>query len=583
MAAHGSVRDRHRATLLAALLVSAGAAACSGVIGDPIAGREGAADGTDAVPTGSGPARDPGAPAVPPGKGPTSDPNCAKIHPGASPMRRLTNEELDYALLDLFEDDTHPGQAFPADGEANGFDNAAAASTVSQLYVERLQDAAEAAAKRATQLKMATVLGSCDPAKQGEATCTKQLVAGVGRRIFRRPLTADEASTLSKVVDAGKQSDSYATGVRLALTVMLQSPQFLYRLELAPPKDGETVKRVTGAEMASRLSFLLWSSIPDAELDAAVDAGKLETAEQIAAQATRMMKDEKSRRTVARFYGQWLELARLGSLAKDPMLYPAYDDALKTSMQEETRRFVEHVFFDGDHRFETMLTAPYSFVDAPLAKLYGVTAPATPFAKTALDPARRSGLLTHGSLLASHAKYDVSSPVQRGKFVRERLLCEVLPPPPPGVEATPPKVGPDATTRERFEQHDKDPACAGCHVRMDPIGFGFEHFDAIGAWRDTEKGKPIDATAKVIGGGDAEGSFGTIAELGARLAKSETVQRCVSVQWFRYASGRGEGDEDACSLALTQQRFTATKGDLVELVIGLTQTDAFLYRTVEAP
>jgi hypothetical protein len=233
--------------------------------------------------------------------------------------------------------------------------------------------------------------------------------------------------------------------------------------------------------------------------------------------------------------------------------------------------------FDGAGDLDTMLTADYSFVDAGLAELYGVTGvDGDELVRVDLDPTQRAGLLTQASLLALTGKPDQSSPVQRGKFVRERLLCESLPEPPPGVDTTPPTVDPDATTRERFDQHSSDPTCAACHVLIDPIGFGFEHYDGIGRFRAMDGGSPVDASGEIVGMDD--GTFEGAIELSELLAGSEQVRTCFVKTWFTYAHGRAPVEDDECTTDELAIVFDDEEHDVRSLLVALTRTEAFLYR-----
>ncbi|RYE86511.1 MAG: DUF1592 domain-containing protein, partial [Myxococcales bacterium] len=460
-----------------------------------------------------------------PALGPKSDPQCTQLHPGTSPVRRLTREEYDNTVLDVLGDDTAPGEAFPPDGAANGFHNAATQSTVSQLAVDKLQEAAEKISARALKNERSRVLGGCDPAKDkdGEDACVTSFLGKTGRRLFRRPLTADEDKALRAVITWGRQERGYDRAIELGLQVMLQHPSFLYRLELTPdaaPTGTKGVVKLSGYELASRLAFLLWSAGPDdALLDQARD-GKLDTPEQVRTTAEAMLQDDRARRTLRSFHDQWLEIGEVDYAERNDKMFPQYSKELVTSMHEETSRFVEALFFEGDRKLSTLMSARWSYVDADLAKLYGVTPPPSGFAKVDLGPTKqRAGVLTHASVMTSHAKYDRSAPVLRGRFVRQRLLCVAIPDPDMNVMGLFPDIDPtNLTTRQYFEEHVKNPVCAGCHDLMDPIGFGFENYDAVGAWRTTEKKQPIDSSGSLSGAGSVDGDYNGAVELADKLA-----------------------------------------------------------------
>ena len=509
---------------------------------------------------------------------------CATgIHPGGAPIRRMTRFEYNNAVRDLLGDTTRPADTFVAEEEALGFNNQATALGVTQLLAEQYMEASEGIATRAAK-DWKTVL-PCDPVKAGEDACAAQFIASFGQRAFRRPLAVAESTRLQQLYAWGKQKYDFSTGLQLVIQAALQSPRFLYRVEMGMPdpvKDQADVTALDSWEVASRLSFLIWSSIPDDELFAAAENDALHDAASIEKQARRMLEDPRARDAVANFHAQWLGLSRIATIDKDASVYPAYTPALRPLWEKETLSFLEHVVFDdakGD--VKTMLTAPYSMMNADLAAFYGVTGPkGEAFEQVSLDPKQRAGLLTQASLLAVNAKPNQSSPVHRGKFVRERLLCQPLPPPPNNVNIQPPEVDPTATTRDKFAQHSSDPYCASCHKLMDPIGFGFESYDGIGEFRTTDHGLPVDATGALTGTRDSDGPFDGAVELAARLGESSEVRECVATQWFRFGYGHGEEKADACAMNQLQDAFKASGYNVKELLVALTRTDAFRYRNV---
>lgn len=493
--------------------------------------------------------------------------------PGDSPLRRMTRFEYDNVVRDLLADDSHASAEFPPDEVALGFDNNAEARVVGALLFERYSAAAEAIAARA-KTKLSKLL-ECDTAAVGQDVCARRFIAEFGQKAWRRPLAPADVDALMKVYSWGKTNYDFANGIEMVVATLLQSPRFLYRVESGPAAAGAVVP-LDGWEMASRLSFLIWGSMPDDALFDAARAGKLGTADEIKAQATRMLSDPRAREVVRHFHAQWLELDALDTLEKDTETYPAFTPALRDLFRAETERFIDDVFWEADGKFSTLLTAPFTYANAELAKFYGLTPPSgTALVKVPLDK-RRAGLLTHGSILSVQAHAAETSPIFRGKFVRVKLLCQNLPPPPDDVVIEPPAVNDSATTRERFSQHSTDPSCAGCHRLMDPIGFGFENFDGIGRWRDVENGKTVDASGEVMGT-DVSGKFNGAVELSAKLAQSEAVQLCLAKQWFRFAYGRSESAEDQCAVSQVAAPLEQARS-LREVVIALTQTDAFRYR-----
>ncbi len=439
-----------------------------------------------------------------------------------------------------------PTAGFPPETRPEGFpfDDHAGANAVTSVHVAEQLAAAE---------RLAAAFPDCDGA------CAEAFARDFGRRAFRRPLTEAEVARYAPL------------GARTAARAMLASPHFLYRTELGTPAGD--AYRLTGHETAAALSYFLWGTTPDAALDAAADAGRLDTAAGVEAEARRMLDDPRARETLGAFALQWLGVESLPTVTRDAAL----SDALRQDMLEETRRFVTHVAFDGGGTGE-LFTADYTFASPALAAYYGLAA-GDP---TALD-ARRAGLLGHGSVLATYAHSDQTSPIRRGLFVRRALLCQPLPPPPPDAGGVP-DVDPGATTRERFAQHTASPFCHSCHRYIDDVGFGFERFDAVGRWRETENGLPIDGLGDM---NDLEGlgtgtraPYRSLPELGALLAESRAARRCFVTQVFRFALGRMETPDDACALDALDARLAETD-DVRALLVAVAASPAFLMRAAE--
>lgn len=498
-------------------------------------------------------------------------------HPGPAPIRRMTRFEYDNTVRDLLGDTTHPAADFGAEEEALGFNNNAANLVTSSALVEKYMVAAEGIAARATE-SMSTVV-PCDPAAIGEDACAQQFIASFGKRAFRRPLAEDEAELLLGVYQQGRADADFRTGIEMVIEVALQSPAFLYRVEFGvTPRPGEATVRLDGWETASRLSYFLWGSMPDDDLFAAAEAGKLATKEDIAVQARRMLSEPRAREATGDFHQQWLHYDRIASVGKDAGLFPSWSSSIGQLMRAETSAFIDHVVFEDGGDLHALFTAPYSFMNKDLAAFYGVPGPAGDgFERVELDPTQRAGILTMGTLLTINAHSNQTSPVHRGKLVRERFFCAQMPPPPKDVDITVPEPKPGSTARERFAAHSQNQACKGCHALMDGIGFGFENYDAVGRYRTEEDGLAIDASGS-IASSDVDGTFDGAVEMSKKLASSHQVERCYTTQWFRYAYGRGESPEDACTLASLGEQFADTGGDIKELIVALTQTDAFLYR-----
>ena len=502
-----------------------------------------------------------------------------------TPIRRLTRFEYNNTVRDLLGDTTNPADVLPPEEEVAGFNNQAAALTSSNLLIEQYMKVAEGVGTRAV-LDMNALLPECDPGLDGSDACALSFIGDFGRRAFRRPLSQTEVELLKSVFDwAINEPDlgRFEDGIQVIIEAVLQSPAFLYRPELGDetPVEGDVVP-FTSWEMATKLSYMLWNTMPDAVLFAAAEADELTTKEQIAAQATRMLDDDRARDLIRNFHTQWLLLTHLDTVTKDTSVYPAFSASLRPLWTEEIRAFVEHVILEGDGSLQTLLTANYSFMNEDLATFYGddvLDSVAGPeFRQVQLDPERRAGLLTSAGLMATHANANQSSPVFRGKFVREQLMCNTLPPPPNDLVIEPPELDPNKTTKEQFEEIGANPACAGCHTLMNPIGFIFEHYDGVGLWRDEQNGMPIDALGEVVQTDDIDGEYDGALEFAAALAQSTQVQECVSSQWFRFAYNRTVTEEDSCSVDQLNDVFRSSNFNIRSLLVALTQTNAFLYR-----
>jgi hypothetical protein len=517
---------------------------------------------------------------------PTEEPErdvCAELaapEPGPTPVRRLNRTEYNNTVRDLLGTTLRPADRFPPDETALGFDNNAGVLGVTSLLAEAYLEAAEQLARAAAG--NLTQLTGCDAAAKGEPTCAAEFIDRFGRRAFRRPLEAAERERLTKVFEWGRTNRDYATGIRLVVTTALQSSAFLYRVDFGEAPIGtEQWVALTPYELATRLSYLLWNTMPDDALLDAAEAGGLRTAADLEAHARRMLKDPKARQAVANFHRQWLKLDAAQAASKSSTAFPEYTAAIPNLLQEETSRLMDFAFWEGDGTVAEALTAPYTFVNQELAAYYGLTGVAgTSFQKVAVDPARHGGVLMHGSFLAPAAHPDQTSPVLRGKFIRQQLFCQALPPPPDNAMVELPAFNPDLTTRERFAAHSTDPACAGCHRLMDPLGLGLENFDPIGRWRSTENGKDIDPSGEVLQTRDADGPFVGAQALASRLAGSAEVSDCMVSHWFRFGYGRTETEQDRCTLSKLKSGLAGAGGNLRELLVLLTQTDTFRYRRV---
>ncbi|MES1187610.1 MAG: DUF1592 domain-containing protein [Myxococcales bacterium] len=562
--------------------VALGCVACTGEVANK--GTPGtmpnSGGGSSAV--GSGGASSGGGVTVPVNPTPEQCAAVGKVMPGQSPVRRLNRVEYNNTVSDLLKDDSSPATSFPLE-EQSAFDNDANVLRVSRLLAEGYLGASETLATTALAkpdtLPCAATAAAGDTAAQEQ--CAGQLIDTWGPKAYRRPLSADERSRLLGTFRSARAFLDFNASARTVMQTMLMSPQFLYRIESGTPVDGNPgVLKVDSWGLASRLSYFLWASMPDDALMKAVQDGKLSTAADVRREAERMYGSTRSRAMVRRFTRYWLDLTNVDQQGKDATLFPDYTASLGSLMRTQTETFAEHLYFDGGGTLKAMLTAPYTYMNQPLAKFMGATGPTTDeFEKVELDPAKHSGVLTEPAFLSYNATVDKTHPIYRGVFVMRKLLCSPPPDPPPGiVDNTGTVTDPNATQRDRLAAHLTSPTCAGCHDLIDPIGLTFENFDAVGRWHDLEKsGKPVDASGALTQS-DLDGPVANAIELTKKLGDSAQVQKCVTVNWFRYANGRGEVMNDSCSIAKVADAVAKSNGDLRELVLSLTQTDAFLYR-----
>lgn len=457
----------------------------------------------------------------------------------------------------------------PVESRPEGFpfDDAVEAGLVTSVHAEQYFRAAERIADLATE-DLPGLLG-CSPASAGDP-CVVDFIERVGRRAYRRALLAEESDRYVALLGAAPDVTS---GVRQVLRVMLSSPSFLYRSEVGE-SIGPGAFMLTSNEIASALSYGFWGTLPDDALLDAAAAGELQDNAAIEAQARRLLADPRAREVIAVFAAQWLGVEGIVGIDKGARA-DGFDRELTEEMADETKRFVAEALLDkGD--FGALFTADHTLASPRLAAWYGADASGL------LPEERRAGLLAQGSVLASYAHSNQTSPVRRGAFVRRRLMCMELGTPPANAGAIP-EIAPGSTTRERFEQHSADPTCASCHQHLDPIGFGFEGFDEAGAPRDTDAGKPVDTSGSVgyVNGwedAEASASFATLPELGAILAESPQVRRCFATQVLRFQTGRLERDIDAAAIDALVERFEANDRDPREVLIGVTQLPGFVQR-----
>jgi hypothetical protein len=557
--------QKHRAVPLlgwVVFLAALGAVGCSGTIG-PGDNGPGAGPGAEPVPAGD-PRGNVPPPTLPPGA-------QAMFKPGPASLRRLTGPQYANAVRDLLGSDvTIPG-GFEPDTVLSGFASVGAAlTTISASATEKFEAAAMNLADQVMNdpARRARVV-TCTPSGPDDEACARSFVTGFGRRAWRRPLTDEEVVRYVGIArQAGTTLGDFWKGLGYALAGLLQSPNFLYRVEVGKPMAGTGQRAFDDWELASRMSFFLWNSTPDEALLEAAQAGRL-TREGLRKEALRLVDSPRARVAVRAFFHELLRLDGTEDLEQSPANFPEVTATLGAAMREETLRFVEELVLSPAGDFRQAFDLDAAFVNNELARLYGLPAPAGgAFQRVAL-PAEglRRGLLGQASFLALNAHEATTSPTRRGKFVSESVLCHEIPAPPPDVDASlPPEPAGNAprTMRERLSAHNA-PACVACHSKMDPIGLAFENFDAIGKFRQTDAGKAIDAS------GDIDGvRFRDPRELGVLLRQHPDVESCLVRGVYRYALGHIESSDQEVLIKHiagnlpAEQRWKALLLDLVD-------------------
>jgi hypothetical protein len=395
------------------------------------------------------------------------------------------------------------------------------------------------------------------------------VLARLADRAWRRPAEPDEVDRLMALVTTIlSEGGTFDEALKYGMMSILVSPHFVYRVETVPDPTSTEPVELDDYEVASRLSYFLWSSMPDDELLAAAAAGELSTPDQIEAQVRRMIADPKAAALVDNFGGQWLFIRGVDDAVKDPIAYPGFDDALRASMKEEMRRFFDS-FVHSERDMRELLTATEGEIDEVLAEHYGAPG-VTGWQQVDLASLDRGGILGQAGLLTVESYPARTSPVIRGKFVLGQLLCDEPPPPPPGVEGLDENI--DAQTlREQLEQHREDPTCASCHVVMDELGFALEHFDATGAWRDEDRGFPIDALGMLPDGT----SFYGAREMSDVIAQDPRFPLCMVEKLYTYALGRVPTNTDNPYIDEVEQQFAAQGYTFEALAVAIARSDAF--------
>lgn len=531
----------------------------------PITGSDSADAASDSDGSGgsgdSGDSGDSGEPGDPPPEG-----VLERI--GDSGLRRLSAAEYSTTVRDLLGVEVDGALLLPEDFRLP-FDNDYTAQTVSKALISGAELLASDVAKLALEPGLRDATVGCTPAGPTDAACFQDFLTRFGRQALRRPMTEDELSRFGMLLSEAEESGDFYGAVHIAIRVLLQHPEFLYRVEIGTPVDGEPgVFELNDYEVATRLSYLFWGSTPNNELLDRADAGALSNPEDIRAAAEEMLLDERARTRIGRFHALWLGYETL-----------PHRPELASAMRAETQALIDRVIFDDARPWQDLLRSESTYVDATLAEHYGLPAPAEPGWVDYGDTGRK-GLLSHGSFLSSGANVGDTSPTKRGILVRTKLMCTVIPPPPPAANTD--DVEPDpGTCKEDFykEQHlAPGSGCQACHVLIDPIGFGLERYDKTGAFRTVQ---PDDENCALSGEGTVDGKdFSGPSELSDLLIDSGTLNRCVAEQFYRFAMGRSVlGDlDDAFIDFVVEQNGAEEDFDFSALLLSFASEEAFRYR-----
>jgi hypothetical protein len=419
---------------------------------------------------------------------------------------------------------------------------------------------------------------TCDPLVDGEEACLRQIIDEFVTRAWRRPLTPTEVDALMGLYQVVlEEGQGFEDAVHVILEAALISPHFVFRVELDPDPTSLVPHPINDYELASRLSYFLWSSMPDAELFALAAAGELHEPTVLAQQVDRMLADPRAEALVQNFAGQWLYIRALDDLFKDTWTFPNFDDDLRASMRVEMQEFFRS-FVTEARPMTDLLNGTTTMVDDRLAAIYGVEPVGNGWVQLDLAGLPRRGLLTSPGLMTVLAHPETTSPVKRGKWILDQLLCVPPPPPPPDVEIPPPDPDSGETMREQLAKHREDPACAQCHNLMDPLGLAFENYDAIGQYRTHDKGFLIDASGEVPTDGDA---FQDAVELADLLAADDEFPACTVRKTVTYALGRGLTLADVPYLDAIESEFALANMRFPDLVKAIVTSDLFLQRRGE--
>ncbi|HAN99910.1 MAG TPA: hypothetical protein DCQ98_21890 [Planctomycetaceae bacterium] len=522
--------------------------------------------------------------------------DCDQVDdPGRPILRRLNRTEYDLTVLDLTGLDLRLADSFPPDPSSYGFPNNGDALTLAPVQVEQYDLAAQ-------QIVAALLAGSPDADDPSDASveafrrlfapalddrgawslddpesAARAILSDFATRAYRRPVEPEQSERLMTIFRRAREAERpFPDSIGLALRGILISPRFLIRIERTEP-DAIEPYPVDPYDLASRLSYFLWSRPPDAALLERAADGSLQDPEVLRAETLRMLRDDRSDALVEHFFGQWLDLRAVATHQPDRERFPEFDEALRGSMLAETRAVLAEMIRE-DRPYVTILDADFTYVDARLAQLYGLEGEFDErLTRVSLTDRRRGGVLTSAALLMTQSDPQRVNVPRRGNFIAGRILGSPPPPPPPDVPPLDEATADDGslTLRERFERHRSRPECMGCHSKIDPLGFALQNFDAIGRWNDVEAGKPIDASGTLPDGRSFDGPE-AFKEL--LLAERETFARTLSENLLIYALGRGLHPSDRCTIDRMLEASREKEGAFSELIVQIVLSRPFRYR-----
>ncbi|WP_266217768.1 DUF1592 domain-containing protein [Paraliomyxa miuraensis] len=507
----------------------------------------------------------------------------ADLDPAPATLRLLLQRQYVGAVEELLGPEAAAAADPPENHAINGFDAVGAAQlALGDAEIDAYERSARAVAEAAAAAGTLDTWLACDPVGAGNEACIRQVVGSFGRRAWRRPLTDEEIERYTAVgTAAAADLGGFEAGLRAAIAALLQSPYFLYQVEVGEPDpDDPSRRRLTQYELASRISFFLLDTVPDAELLDDAEAGLLYDSDGIREAAWRLLERPRARESLGEFFGEAWRLRNLVGLPKDLATFPQWTPELAEAMRGETLALIEDLAWEQEADFREVFMADYTFVNARLGFHYGLPGAAelsdTHTKVSLAGHDKRGGLFGHGGFLSLLGHVSSTSPTLRGKFVLENILCRTVPPPPPGVVTDLPTNDGSVTMRERLEAHMSDPSCRGCHEMMDPIGFGLENYDGIGRFRTEDNGQPIDSSAVL----DGE-AFDGAASLGTIVASSPDSAHCLVRNLYRHATGHIEGPGEEDALLVIEDAFAESGYRMQDLMVEIVASPAF--RVVAEP